>query len=187
MSKNTALLVVDVQRGFDDPVWGRRSNPACEDNVGRLIAHWRRVGEPVVFVRHDSREPGSPLSPTSPGNRFKPVVEGDPDLLVRKHVHSSFLGTPDLDGWLRERGATGIAICGIQTNFCCETTARMGSNLGYDLTFVLDATYTFDLPAPGGAVIPAEELERVTAATLAADFGVVTSTDDVVPPAQRKR
>lgn len=43
-----ALIVVDVQDAFDDPVWGARSNPACEDNVVALIDPWRRRGEPVV-------------------------------------------------------------------------------------------------------------------------------------------
>jgi nicotinamidase-related amidase len=178
--KDTALVVVDVQRGFDDPSWGRRSNPACEKNVGRLIAHWRELSAPVVFVRHDSRSPESPLSPRRPGNPFKPVIAGEPDLFVRKQVHSAFFGTPDLDGWLREHGLSGVAVCGIQTNFCCETTARMAANLGYDLTFVLDATHTFDLPTPDGGRIAAEDLERATAANLAAEFGSVVSTDSVV-------
>jgi nicotinamidase-related amidase len=172
----TALIVVDVQKAFDDPVWGRRNNPACEENVGRLIAAWRRRGEPVVFVRHDSVEPGSPLAPGQPGNAFKDVVEGTPDLLVAKSVNSSFIGEPDLDGWLREHGAGGIAICGIQTNHCCETTARMGANLGYEMTFALDATHTFDLRGPDGTVFPADDVARMTAANLHGEFGRVVET-----------
>jgi hypothetical protein len=41
---------------------------------------------------------------------------------------------------LRERGIGAIVIAGIQTNMCCETTARMGGNLGFDVAFALDAT-----------------------------------------------
>ena len=99
-----ALLVVDVQRGFDDAeYWGPRNNPKCEDNIAALLAVWRERSRPVVFVRHDSREVSSPLRLGQPGNDFKPIVIGDPDLLVTKHVNSCFHGQPDLNGWLRER------------------------------------------------------------------------------------
>src|SRR3712207_2577228 len=120
-----ALIVVDVQKAFDDPAWGRRNNPSCDANIARLIDDFRARGEAVVVVRHDSVEDGSPLRPGEPGHDLKPIVAGGGDVLVTKHVNSAFLGEPDLDGWLRERGIGRIAICGIQTNFCCETTARM--------------------------------------------------------------
>lgn len=176
----TALLVIDVQQGFADPVWGRRNNPECERNVARLIAAWRERGQPLVFVRHDSVMPGSPLAPGTPGNAFQDAIDGEPDLLVVKDVHSAFLGRPDLAGWLRERGIGSIAVCGIQTERCCETTARMGSDLGFDVTYVLDATHTFDAPALDGGTITADELARVTAATLHGEFATVVATRDVV-------
>jgi nicotinamidase-related amidase len=171
-----ALIVIDVQRGFDDTRWGRRNNPDCEDNVRALIGQWRKAGRPVVFVRHDSREPGSPLATGTPGNRFKDGIDGEPDLLVVKHVNSAFYGTPDLHGWLQDRGLSSIAIGGIQTNMCCETTARMGGNLGYRVWFVADATHTFDRVAPDGGVIAAEELQRVTETNLEGEFATVVST-----------
>jgi hypothetical protein len=48
-----ALIVVDVQRSFEEPVWGPRNNPACEANIAKLIAAWRehdryRTEKPVV-------------------------------------------------------------------------------------------------------------------------------------------
>ncbi|MDH3463856.1 MAG: cysteine hydrolase [Acidimicrobiia bacterium] len=176
----TALLVVDVQVGLDDPVWGRRNNPDCEANVASLIAAWRAAGRPVVFVRHDSVLPESPLRPGQPGNDFKPALSGKPDLLVTKQVNSAFFGEPDLDAWLREHDLTGVAVVGIQTNFCCETTARMAGNLGYDTIFVLDATYTFDMAAYGGGVITADEIARVTATNLQDEFADVVMTADLI-------
>jgi nicotinamidase-related amidase len=176
----TALLVIDVQRAFDDPRWGPRNNPDCEANVARLIAEWRERGRPLVFVRHDSVEDGSPLAPGSPGNAFKEAVTGEPDLLVTKSVNSAFIGDPDLDGWLRSKGITGVAVAGIQTNYCAETTARMAGNLGYETLFVLDATHTFDMPALDGSTITADELARVTAANLDGEFATVVMTGDVV-------
>jgi len=174
-----ALIVVDLQEGFDDPLFGRRNNPACESNIARLIAAWRERQWPVVFVQHDWLEAGAPLEPGQPGHDFKPAVAGTPDLHVRKSAHSAFHGTPDLDTWLKERDIRGIVVTGVQTNFCCETTARVGSDLGYETTFVLDATYTFDMTAPDGGVIKADDLARVTAANLDPEFGKVVSTDQL--------
>ena len=176
MPEQRALIVVDVQKGFDNPAWGRRNNPACEANVGRLIARWRAAGGPVVFVRHDSVIPEGRLKPGTAANEFKDVVQGQPDLLVVKSVNSAFYGKPDLHAWLQQRGIRGLVLCGITTNHCCETTARMGGNLGYDVRFVLDATHTFDAVAPDGVRVTADELARVTATNLHGEFATVTST-----------
>ena len=105
MSGPIALVVVDFQKAFEDAdSWGPRNNPACEENVGVLIEAWRAGGQPVVFVRHDSRDERSPLRPGQPGNTLKDVVAGEPDLLVTKHVNSAFHGDPDLAAWLRDSG-----------------------------------------------------------------------------------
>jgi nicotinamidase-related amidase len=137
-----ALVVVDVQRGFADARWGRRDNPACEDNVLALLDAWRAAERPVVLVRHDSTSPTSPLRPGQPGNDLLPGIDGSSDLLVTKSVNSSFHGSPDLDAWLRGRDLDGLVVCGITTNHCCETTARVGGNLGHRVLFALDATHT---------------------------------------------
>jgi nicotinamidase-related amidase len=171
-----ALLLIDVQRGFDDPVWGTRDNPACEANIVALLDDWRARGRAVVFVRHDSSEPGSPLAPGTPGNAFKDEISGPPDLLVVKSVNSAFYGEPDLHGWLSRRGIGAVVVAGITTNHCCETTARMAGNLGYETFFALDATHTFARRVPGGRVIPAAELAEVTAANLEGEFATVLPT-----------
>ncbi len=181
MPARTALVVVDVQKAFDDAVyWGRRDNPACEENVAALIEAWRAHREPVVFVRHDSTREGSPLAPGQAGNEFKDVISGEPDVLVAKGVHSAFHGDPDLAGWLRENGVGGIVVCGIQTNMCCETTARIGANLGFEVSFAIDATHTFDLRDRDGRTISADELARVTAANLDPEFERVMSAAEAI-------
>jgi nicotinamidase-related amidase len=181
MSIRSALIAIDVQRGFDDTAhWGPRNNPACEDNVAALIRAWRQKAEPIVFVRHDSKQQGSPLQPGQPGNAFKDVVSGEPDLLVVKNVNSAFHGDPDLGTWLRANAIDGIVVCGIQTNMCCETTARVGGNLGFAMRFAVDATDTFDLRDRDGRTITADELARVTTANLDPEFGRVLTTNEAI-------
>ena len=179
MSKR-ALIVIDVQQGFSTwDVRGERNNPDCEANVAKLIKVWRERSLPIVYVRHDSKEPTSALRPGQPGNNFKVELTGEPDLLVSKSVNSAFYGTPDLDAWLKLNKISEIAICGIQTNMCCEITARMAANLGYDVWFALDATHTFAKEA-GGVKLTADELAQATAVNLSGDFAEVLSTSEVL-------
>lgn len=175
-----ALVVVDVQQGFDDPRWGARNNPGCDDNIRALVDDWHARGRPVVHVRHDSSDPASPLHPGSPGNRLKSYLDVPPALLVTKRVNSSFHGAPDLHAWLREQDLAGIVVCGITTNHCCETTARVGGNLGHDVLFAVDATHTFDRPGPDGDVLSADELVRATAANLHGEFATVVTTETLL-------
>lgn len=173
IAENAALVVVDVQQGFEEEAyWGPRNNPSADENIAGLIDAWQSGGRPVVFVRHDSPKPDSPLRVGYPGNAFKPYVEerrgkgGGPELFLTKSVNSAFYGTPDLADWLREGGVRQIVVAGIQTNMCAETTARMAGNLGYEVFFAFDATYTFDGTGPFGWTMGAQELARATAVTL---------------------
>ncbi|GGY44666.1 hydrolase [Streptomyces omiyaensis] len=187
IEENAALIVVDVQKGFEDPSWGRRDNPGAEGNMAALIDRWQETGRPVVFVRHDSVQQGSPLRPGAEGNGFKDFVEGrrgggaGPEVLVTKTVNSAFHGEPDLDAWLKGAGVGQVVIVGIQTNMCNETTARVGGNLGYDVLFPVDAMHTFDLAGPFGWSRTAEELTRATAVSLhGGGFARVVTTEEVL-------
>ena len=175
-----ALVVVDAQEGFDDPSWGKRNNPACDDNIAALVERWHAGTRSVVHVRHDEKDPSSPLHTDSPGNRLKHYLATPPDLLVTKHVNSSFHGSPDLQAWLTARDLPGIVVCGITTNHCCETTARVGGNLGFDVLFAIDATHTFDRMGPDGETMTADELARATATNLHDEFATVVSTEELL-------
>ncbi|SES17644.1 Nicotinamidase-related amidase [Streptomyces sp. yr375] len=188
IAENAALVVVDVQKGFDESdFWGPRNNPGADDNIAALIDVWQGTGRPVVFVRHDSAGPRSPLRPGYEGNDLKEYVArrrgkgAGPELFVTKTVNSAFLGTPDLGAWLRAGGISQIVVVGIQTNMCVETTARMGGNLGYDVVVAYDATHTFDLEGPFGWRRSAEELAQATAVSLhGGGFARVVRTKEVL-------
>lgn len=184
----TALIVIDVQEGFGRvDFWGQPANLDVESSIAALVEHWRtRRPGPLVIVRHDSANPASPLHPGDPGNRLRPfLAASQPDLLITKKVNSAFYGEPDLDAWLRAAGIADLVICGIQTNMCVETTARMAGNLGYRVRVPLDATSTFglaaDIPGLGVRELSGAELMTATALNLhRGSFATVTSTAAVV-------
>jgi nicotinamidase-related amidase len=179
-SVTKALIVIDMQNGFNDPGMPPSNNPACDDNVRALLGKWRAEGWPIVLVRHDSKGATSVLRPGQPSNDFMPGIDGAHDLLVSKSVNSAFYGEPNLEAWLRAAGLNAIVICGIQTNYCCETTARMAGNLGMQVEFVIDATRTFDLTDMDGNVVTAAELARITATNLHGEFATVVKTADLL-------
>ena len=183
ISDNCALIVVDVQDGFDDPsLVEKRNNVDADRNIKAIIETWERSKRPIVIVQHNSIEIDSVLSPSNPGNSLKTYVKRvRPDLAVTKSVNSAFYGTPDLDRWLKSSDIHQVVIIGIQTNMCCETTARMAGNLGYDVIFVPDAMHTFDATGPDGVVISADEITRATVASLFdGGFAKIASTSDLL-------
>jgi nicotinamidase-related amidase len=174
---HTALILIDVQEGMDDPRLGRRNNPQAESNMARLLADWRAAGRPIFHVQHMSTEPNSPLRPELPGNAIKRIVapEGD-EPLIQKTVNSAFIGT-DLEDRLRRAGIDTVVIVGLVTNHCVSTSVRMAGNLGFNTFVVEDATATFDRVGPDGIHYPAETLHTVELASLHGEFATVVSTD----------
>lgn len=180
ISTQAALLMIDVQQGFDDPSWGSRNNPDAEANIARLLAAWRRQGWPVIHTQHRATEPGSPLRPELAGFEFKPEVapiEDEP--VFQKSVNSAFIGT-DLEAHLRERGIASLVIVGLTTDHCISTTVRMAGNLGFDTWLVADATATFDRTDSEGKRLPAAVVHAVNVASLEGEFCRVVTTDSVL-------
>ena len=183
---DAALLVVDVQRGFDDPSWGRRNNPALEARVAELLSAWRAADRPVLHARHMSTLPASPLRPGQRGNGFKADAtprSGEP--VIEKRVNSCFIGT-SLDEDLRRAGIRGLVLAGLTTNHCVSTTARMAGNLGYAVWVVSDATAAFDRTGPDETLYPAELVHAMALSDLHGEFAAVTDTRTLIAEAGRR-
>lgn len=180
LSQNTALLVIDMQVGFDDPAWGARNNPMAEANVATLIAAWRTAGAPVVHVHHDSPGPGGRMRPGTPGNAPKPQAQPLPDEPVyRKRVNSAFIGTK-LEGDLRDAGVEALFIVGLTTNHCISTTARMAGNLGFETFVLADATAAFDSADLNGDLRAAQQVHTAALSDLQGEFAEVVETAAVL-------
>lgn len=180
LDDKTALIVIDVQEGLDDPVHGRRSNPDAERNMARLLAEWRAKRRPVFHVQHMSSEPNSKLRPELPGNRIKPIVapQGDEPLL-QKTVSNAFSGT-DLEQRLRRAGIDSVVVVGLTVDHCVSTTARLASDLGFTTTVVGDATAAHERKGYDGTLYPAEAVHAISLVTLQDEFATIVQTDEVL-------
>ncbi|MCW5824345.1 MAG: cysteine hydrolase [Cyanobacteria bacterium TGS_CYA1] len=179
-SKSTALILIDVQKGFDSNYWGVRNNLDAEKNMQRLLLHWRENKMPIVHVKHVSTEPESPLRPTQDGNDFKPEVEPlQGEHIEEKNVNSAFIGT-GLEKYLRQNNIGKVVLVGLTTDHCVSTTTRMAANLGFDTYVISDATATFNRTALDGKNLDADSVHEFALASLNGEFATVVDTNAVL-------
>ncbi|MFK4082594.1 cysteine hydrolase family protein [Kribbella sp. NPDC020789] len=189
----TALVVVDVQESFRvRPNWQIVNHPDIAERVGRLVAAARAAGDLVVWVLHTEPGTGTTFDPATGHVRLIDGLEpaaGEP--VITKTAHNAFT-TTNLQQLLTQQGVGHVVVSGIRTEQCCETTARIASDLGYDVTFVTEATATMPLPhwtLPADATIEeiladprtlsAEAVTERTEYALAGRFATIRTIDDL--------
>jgi len=178
--KNSALLLIDVQKGFDLPFWGPRNNPEAESNIAKLLSVWRKNDLPIIHVKHCSISPKSPLHPDQPGNDFKDEARPLPgEQFFTKTVNSAFIGT-GLEDYLRENKLNSLVIAGLTTDHCVSTSTRMAGNLGFDVILVSDATATFEREGLKGLTYTADQMHDINLASLNGEFCEVQSTSELL-------
>jgi nicotinamidase-related amidase len=189
----TALLVIDVQESFRQrPLWRAVSNPDIVGRTNRLVDAARSRGDLVVWVLHSEPGTGTVFDPVSghvrPMDGLAPA-EGEP--VVTKTSFNAFT-TTGLQQLLTRHGIRDLVVGGIRTEQCCETTTRLAADLGYDVTFVTDATATFPIPyrdAPAGQTVeelladprtlPAADVVARTEYALAGRFATVRTVAEL--------
>lgn len=176
----TALIIIDVQQGFDDPKWGVRNNPQAEDNISALLTHWRTQQWPVIHIQHLSTEPTSPLHPNQKGCEFKTCATPKKNEIVfKKNVNSAFIGT-GLEHHLRTHHLNRLVIVGLTTDHCVSTTARMAGNLGFEVMLISDATATFNRVGIDGTEYSADDIHAIHLASLNGEFCCVKNTEQTL-------
>lgn len=178
---NTALLLIDVQKGLDTPHFGQtQSNPDASNNIAKILQHWRNLNQPVVHIQHCSVEPDSPLREGQPGNEIqdlaKPICG---ESLFKKSANSAFIGT-ELEAYLRSNHIDSLLVVGLTIEHCVSTSVRMAANLGFTVTLVNDATSANEQVALNGELVDAETVHRVNIACLLGEFCLVRNTDELL-------
>jgi nicotinamidase-related amidase len=165
----TGLLLVDPYNDFlsDGGKLWPSIKPVAEQvdllaNLCALIEAARRCGVVVFFVPHRRwregdydgwRHPspwqtltdrGSFFAESTWGGDWHPKLVPQPgDVMIRQHWGQNGFANTDLDFQLKQHGIEKIILVGMLANTCIEATARFGSELGYHVTLVRDATAAF--------------------------------------------
>ena len=148
---NTAVLVIDVQQGLCEGDGAAFEAAQTIGRINQVTAKARSAGRPVIFIQHESGngylEHGSAAWQLARGLEALPT-----DLRVRKTAADSFHRTV-LHDLLQQHGITDLAICGMHSEFCVDTTTRRALALGYPVTLVEDAH-----TSAGNAVLSAPQV-----------------------------
>ncbi|MBB3260701.1 nicotinamidase-related amidase [Paraburkholderia bannensis] len=145
-SSRRALLIVDMQVGLFNgnppPYEGAR----VLANINMLIARARAAGAPIYAARHTGPA-GSPIAPDSELTKLVSGLDVDDarDTVFVKTRPNCFIGT-ELRQWLAEDDVGELAIVGMKTQYCVDTTCRAVFDLGLRAVLIEDAHTTVDTP-----------------------------------------
>ncbi len=178
--KNTALLIIDVQDSFYHTTYFQADKlELLKQPLVRLIDKCMTHKVPILRILH--AELDDKKSPWHPETGNIKSMDFLPDCFTRdftKHVHNAFTDT-ELADWLREQDIERLLVSGIRTEQCCETTARVASDLGFKVDFVIDATTTFDMIDHEGHTVTSQEIKKNTRLVLENRFAKVINVDDL--------
>jgi nicotinamidase-related amidase len=129
---NTALLIIDVQRGVVAEAHDRDNVIA---NIDSLVGRARDEDVPVIWVQHNDDE----LQRDSDEWQYVPELERQSsEPLVHKSYGDAFEDS-DLEQLLAERGIGRLVVAGAETDACIRSTIHGAFVRGYDVTLVKDA------------------------------------------------
>jgi nicotinamidase-related amidase len=175
---HTALLVIDVQESFRHrPYFDDTELPAYLAAQNALIDGCAARAIPIVRVLHV--EASGPFALASGWVRpLTGLTDFAASLTVHKQRHSAFAGTA-LSMWLEERRIGRVIVSGIRTEQCCETTTRHASDMGYKVSYVMDATLTFKMVTESGRIYTPQDIMERTELVLAGRFADVKRVESV--------
>lgn len=156
---SAALLVIDVQQALCFGEEAAFESERLIERVNHLSEQARRSGIPVVMVQHEEEE--GPLARGGEGWALaRGLVVEESDILVGKAASDAFHCT-GLHEELARRGVNRVVICGLQSDFCIDSTTRRALGLGYEVTLVSDAHSTC-----GSGLLSAAQISAHHTATL---------------------
>ncbi len=148
----TALLIVDVQHALCTGEWAMHDIGAVIDRINAVSARARAAGLPVVIIQHEESDPGGLVHGSQAWQLDARLTTSPDDLRVRKTTPDSFHMTP-LPELLEARGIDRVIVCGLQSDYCIDSTTRGALARGYSVLLVKDGHSTI-----GNGVLEAPQI-----------------------------
>lgn len=156
----TALLIIDVQRALCSGEYEVLESRRVIERINQVTRVFREAMAMVVVIQHE--EPGSPMAHGADGWKLDPDLQVQPgDTYIRKTTPDSFHNT-DLLAVLQARGIKELVICGLQSEFCVDSTMRRALALGFPVTLVADGHSTMDNSVLTAAQIVAHQNDTLS-------------------------
>ena len=153
MTHRKALLVIDVQNALCHGEGATYNALGVIDNINLVASRARQAGVPVIYIQHDTESDA--LRYQTEGWRLPKELENkNSDIYVRKQASDSFKET-DLKERLDRLDVRELIICGMQSEFCVDSSLRCALSLGYTVTIMADGHTTVD-----NDIIPANTISR---------------------------
>ena len=176
----TALLIVDIQNDYF-PGGAMENVGATEaaSHAALLLEAYRRKSLPVIHIQHIATRPGATFfRPDTAGAEIhESVVPKTGEPLFQKHFPSAFRETALLEH-LRKEKVSRLAIAGMMTHMCIDTTTRAAADLGFSCSLAHDACATRALTFKG-VHVPAESVQAAYLAALNGLFAKVASASEL--------
>lgn len=133
---HTAVLVIDMQQALCVGKHAAHDAQGLIQRINGITRQARQAGAPVIFIQQESA--GTELAHGCPGWQLADGLRVETgDLRVPKTTVDSFLRT-NLQELLEARHVHRLVVCGLQTEFCVDTTVRRALALGHPVTLVSD-------------------------------------------------
>ena len=137
-----ALLIIDVQHALCHGADAAFDIDGVIHRINGVSARARAVGAPVILIQHEEAD-GS-LQHGAEGWQLDARLQlSDADLRVHKTACDAFYQTK-LQDLLLSRAVDHLVVCGLQSEFCVDSTVRAALARGYPVTLVADGHSTVD-------------------------------------------
>ena len=165
VSKRTAVLIVDLQKGLTLE-GGINFYPTAEEMMPQVCAQLKRMrelGAQLVYVWSKNVNSAGltaaphAINPELSGRNLSSLmnavddsmlelddrlpIDPEQDVILNKFTYSAFWHTPLLE-ILEQKGIENVLVCGIKTNVCCRATAIDAVSHCFKTYMISDMTST---------------------------------------------